>query len=153
MRIPADRMLGEEGRGFVHALKTLNGGRITIAARGVGIAQAALDEALQYAQDREQFDQPISDFQAIQHKLADMDTKTQAARLLMHQAADKKMAGESFVKEAAQAKLYASEVSREVANEAFRSTAATATRRTSRPSGSTATRNSTRFTRHQRGPP
>jgi alkylation response protein AidB-like acyl-CoA dehydrogenase len=117
MRIPADRMLGEEGRGFVHALKTLNGGRITIAARGVGIAQAALDEALQYAQDREQFDQPISDFQAIQHKLADMDTKTQAARLLMHQAADKKMAGESFVKEAAQAKLYASEVSREVANE------------------------------------
>ncbi|WP_058996035.1 acyl-CoA dehydrogenase [Haloarcula sp. CBA1127] len=117
MRIPADRMLGEEGRGFVHALKTLNGGRITIAARGVGIAQAALDEALQYAQDREQFDQPISDFQAIQHKLADMDTKTQAARLLMHQAADKKMAGESFVKEAAQTKLYASEVSREVANE------------------------------------
>ena len=117
MRIPADRRLGEEGRGFVHALKTLNGGRITIAARGVGIAQAALDEALQYAQDREQFDQPISDFQAIQHKLADMDTKTQAARLLMHQAADKKMAGESFVKEAAQAKLYASEVSREVANE------------------------------------
>ncbi|GGK64889.1 MULTISPECIES: acyl-CoA dehydrogenase [Haloarcula] len=117
MRIPADRMLGEEGRGFVHALKTLNGGRITIAARGVGIAQAALDEALKYAQDREQFDQPISDFQAIQHKLADMDTKTQAARLLMHQAADKKMAGESFVKEAAQAKLYASEVSREVANE------------------------------------
>jgi alkylation response protein AidB-like acyl-CoA dehydrogenase len=117
MRIPADRRLGEEGRGFVHALKTLNGGRITIAARGVGIAQAALDEALRYAQDREQFDQPISDFQAIQHKLADMDTKTQAARLLMHQAADKKMAGESFVKEAAQAKLYASEVSREVANE------------------------------------
>ncbi|KOX92954.1 acyl-CoA dehydrogenase [Haloarcula rubripromontorii] len=117
MRLPADRRLGEEGRGFVHALKTLNGGRITIAARGVGIAQAALDEALKYAQDREQFDQPISDFQAIQHKLADMDTKTQAARLLMHQAADKKMAGESFVKEAAQAKLYASEVSREVANE------------------------------------
>ncbi|EMA30427.1 acyl-CoA dehydrogenase [Haloarcula japonica] len=117
MRIPADRMLGEEGRGFVHALKTLNGGRITIAARGVGIAQAALDEALKYAQDREQFDQPISDFQAIQHKLADMDMKTQAARLLMHQAADKKMDGESFVKEAAQAKLYASEVSREVANE------------------------------------
>ncbi|WP_336339022.1 acyl-CoA dehydrogenase [Haloarcula brevis] len=117
MRLPADRRLGEEGRGFVHALKTLNGGRITIAARGVGIAQAALDEALKYAQDREQFDRPISDFQAIQHKLADMDTKTQAARLLMHQAADKKMAGESFVKEAAQAKLYASEVSREVANE------------------------------------
>ncbi|MBV0900896.1 acyl-CoA dehydrogenase [Haloarcula salina] len=117
MRLPADRLLGEEGRGFVHALKTLNGGRITIAARGVGIAQAALDEALRYAQDREQFDRPISDFQAIQHKLADMDTKTEAARLLMHRAADKKMRGETFVKEAAQAKLYASEVSREVANE------------------------------------
>ncbi|PSP93255.1 acyl-CoA dehydrogenase, partial [Halobacteriales archaeon QS_4_62_28] len=117
MRLPADRRLGEEGRGFVHALKTLNGGRITIAARGVGIAQAALDEALQYAQDREQFDQSISDFQAIQHKLADMDTKTEAARMLMHRAADRKMRGESYVKEAAQAKLYASEVSREVANE------------------------------------
>ena len=117
MRLPEDRRLGEEGRGFVHALKTLNGGRITIAARGVGIAQAALDAALDYAQDREQFDQPISEFQTIQHKLADMDTKVSAARLLMHQAADLKMRGEDFRKEAAQAKLYASEVSREVANE------------------------------------
>ena len=117
LRIDASRRLGEEGRGFVHALKTLNGGRITIAARGVGIAQAALDAASEYAQQREQFGNPISEFQAIQHKLADMDTKTRAARLLMHSAADKKMAGEDFVKEAAQAKLYASEVSREVANE------------------------------------
>ncbi|MUV89659.1 acyl-CoA dehydrogenase [Halapricum sp. CBA1109] len=117
MYLPEDRLLGEEGRGFVHALKTLNGGRITIAARGVGIAQAALDAALEYSQDREQFGQPISEFQAIQHKLADMDTKTNAARLLMHEAADRKMRGERFVKEAAQAKLYASEVSREVANE------------------------------------
>ncbi|QGA83293.1 acyl-CoA dehydrogenase [Halomicrobium sp. LC1Hm] len=117
MHLPADRRLGEAGRGFVHALKTLNGGRITIAARGVGIAQAALDEALDYAGEREQFDQPIGDFQAIQHKLADMDTKTEAARMLMHRAADKKIRGENFVKEAAQAKLYASEVSREVANE------------------------------------
>ncbi|CAI48889.1 acyl-CoA dehydrogenase [Natronomonas pharaonis DSM 2160] len=117
LRIPESRLLGDEGRGFVQALKTLNGGRITIAARSVGIAQAALDEAADYAQDREQFDQPISDFQAIQHKLADMDTKTRAARLLMHDAADKKIRGESFAKEAAQAKLYASEVSREVANE------------------------------------
>lgn len=117
MRIPEERRLGEEGRGFVHALKTLNGGRITIAARGVGIAQAALDEALRYAQDREQFDQPIAEFQTIQHKLADMDTKLQAARLLMHRAADLKIRGEEFRKESAQAKLYASEVSREVANE------------------------------------
>ena len=115
--LPQDRLLGDEGRGFVHALKTLNGGRITIAARSVGIAQAALDAASDYATDREQFDQPISEFQAIQHKIADMDTKTRAARLLMHDAADKKIRGESFAKEAAQAKLYASEVSREVANE------------------------------------
>ncbi|ELY49456.1 acyl-CoA dehydrogenase [Natronorubrum sulfidifaciens] len=115
--IPEDRLLGNEGDGFVQALKTLNGGRITIAARSIGIAQAALDEATKYSQDREQFDQPISEFQAIQHKLADMDTKTRAARLLMHDAADKKIRGENFIKEAAQAKLYASEVSREVANE------------------------------------
>ncbi|WP_276261293.1 acyl-CoA dehydrogenase family protein [Haloglomus litoreum] len=115
--VPEERRLGEEGEGFVQALKTLNGGRITIAARSVGIAQAALDAAVDYAGEREQFDQPIGDFQAIQHKLADMDTKTRAARLLMHDAADKKMRGERFRKEAAQAKLYASEVSREVANE------------------------------------
>lgn len=117
MRLPEERLLGKEGDGFIHALKTLNGGRITIAARGVGIAQAALDEALQYSEEREQFDQSISEFQSIQHKLADMDTKVNAARLLMHKAADLKIRGESFIKEAAQAKLYASEVSREVANE------------------------------------
>ncbi|RRJ32683.1 acyl-CoA dehydrogenase [Halocatena pleomorpha] len=117
LRIPAERRLGEEGDGFVQALKTLNGGRITIAARGVGIAQAALDAALGYAEQREQFGQPISGFQSIQHKLADMDTKVSAARMLMHKAADRKIRGESFIKEAAQAKLYASEVSREVANE------------------------------------
>ena len=119
MRIPESRLIGEEGEGFVQALKTLNGGRITIAARGVGIARAALDEAKQYANDREQFGQPIGEFQAIKHKLADMDTKLQAAKLLMHQAADLKIKNESYIKEAAQAKLYASEVSREVANEAI----------------------------------
>ncbi|NHN59006.1 MULTISPECIES: acyl-CoA dehydrogenase [Halorussus] len=117
MRIPEDRLLGEEGRGFVHALKTLNGGRITIAARSIGIARAALEDALEYSQDREQFDQSISEFQTIQHKLADMDTKVQAAKMLMHRAADRKMRGEDFIKQAAQAKLYASEISREVANE------------------------------------
>src|SRR6056297_3843895 len=117
MWIPEDRLLGEEGDGFVHALKTLNGGRITIAARSVGIARAALEDSLVYAQDREQFDQPISDFQTIQHKLADMDTKVQAAKLLMHRAADRKMRGEDYIKQAAQAKLFASEISREVANE------------------------------------
>jgi len=119
MRIPEDRRLGDEGDGFRHALETLNGGRITIAARSIGIARAALEDALQYSQDREQFDQPISEFQAIQHKLADMDTKVEAARMLMHKAADKKIRGEDFIKDAAQAKLYASEISREVANEAI----------------------------------
>ncbi|GGL59939.1 acyl-CoA dehydrogenase [Halocalculus aciditolerans] len=117
VRIPESRLLGEEGEGFKQALETLNGGRITIAARSIGLAKAARDDALAYAQDREQFDQPISDFQAIQHKLADMDTKIQAAELLMHKAADLKIRGEDFVKEAAQAKLYASEISREVTNE------------------------------------
>ncbi|ELY23654.1 acyl-CoA dehydrogenase [Halogeometricum borinquense DSM 11551] len=117
MRIPEDRLLGEEGEGFVQALKTLNGGRITIAARSIGIARAALDDAVAYADDREQFDQPIAEFQAIKHKLADMDTKVQAAKMLMHKAADLKIRGESYIKEAAQAKLYASEISREVANE------------------------------------
>lgn len=115
--VSADRRLEKEGDGFVQALKTLNGGRITIAARSIGIAQAALDEAINYSQDRDQFGQSIADFQAIQHKVADMDTKTRAARLLMHDAADKKIRGADFIKEAAQAKLYASEVSREVANE------------------------------------
>ena len=115
--LPESRLLGAEGDGFVQALKTLNGGRITIAARSVGIAQAALDAATEYATEREQFGGPIADFQAIQHKLADMDTKVRAARLLMHEAADLKQRDEEFIKEAAQAKLYASEVSREVANE------------------------------------
>ena len=118
MEVPADRRLGAEGEGFVQALKTLNGGRITIAARSIGLARAALDDALAYAQEREQFDQPISEFQAIQHKLADMDTKIRAARYLMHAAADRKTRGERYVKEAAQAKLFASETAREVCNEA-----------------------------------
>ncbi len=117
LHLPADRLLGEEGEGFVQALKTLNGGRITIAARSVGIARAAFEAARTYAGEREQFGGPISDFQAIQHKLADMDTKIQAATLLMHKAADLKERGEPFIKEAAQAKLYASEISREGANE------------------------------------
>ncbi|ELY78389.1 acyl-CoA dehydrogenase [Natrinema pallidum] len=117
LRVPDSRLLGEEGDGFVHALKTLNGGRITIAARGVGIARAAFEEARDYAGEREQFGQPIGEFQSIKHKLADMDTKIQAAKMLMHKAADKKIRGENYIKDAAQAKLYASEVSREVANE------------------------------------
>jgi alkylation response protein AidB-like acyl-CoA dehydrogenase len=101
----------------MQALKTLNKGRITIAARSVGVARGALDAAFEYAHEREQFGQPIAEFQAIQHKLADMDMKINAAKMLMHRAADRKIRGEDFIKESAQAKLYASEVSREVANE------------------------------------
>ena len=113
----ADRRLGEEGAEFRQALETLNGGRITIGARGVGIAQAALDAAREYAGEREQFGQPVTEFQAIGQKLADMDTKPRAARLLAHDAADRKARADSFVRAASQAKLYASEISREVANE------------------------------------
>jgi len=119
VHLPADRRLGDEGDGFKQALETLNGGRISIAARGVGIARAALEAALDYAAEREQFGRPIGEFQAIGHKLADMDMKVQTARLLVHRAADRKERGERFIKAAAQAKLYASEVSREVANEAI----------------------------------
>jgi len=117
VELPVDRRLGEEGAGFKQALETLKRGRVTIAARGVGIAQAALDAAWEYAGEREQFGQPIAKFQAIGHKLADIGTKTRAARVLAHDAADRKARGDSFVEEAAQAKLYASEVSREVTNE------------------------------------
>ncbi|MFB6255010.1 MAG: acyl-CoA dehydrogenase [Halobacteriaceae archaeon] len=117
LEIPVDRRLGDEGDGFRQALETLNGGRITIAARAIGLARAAFEDAKEYAQDREQFNQPIAEFQTIQHKLADMDTKIQAATMLMHRAADKKIRGEDFIKDAAQAKLYASEISREVTNE------------------------------------
>ncbi|MFP4217693.1 MAG: acyl-CoA dehydrogenase family protein [Salinarchaeum sp.] len=113
--VPADRRLGAEGDGFIQSLKTLNSGRITIAARSVGIARAALDAAIEYSQEREQFDRQISDFQTIKHDLADMDTDLKAARLLMHDAADKKIRGDRYVKAAAQAKLYASEVSRDLA--------------------------------------
>ena len=113
--VPADRRLGDEGDGFIQSLKTLNSGRITIAARSVGIARAALNAALEYSQEREQFDRQISDFQTIKHDLADMDTDLKAARLLMHDAADKKTRGDRYVKAAAQAKLYASEVSRDLA--------------------------------------
>ena len=117
--LPESRLLGEEGDGFVQALKTLNGGRITIAARGVGIGRAALNAAHDYSEQREQFGRPIGEFQSIAHKLADMATKVDAAELLMCRAADLKDRGESHVTEAAQAKLYASEISREVANEAI----------------------------------
>ena len=117
-RVPAQNLLGQEGEGFIGALKILDGGRISIAALGLGMAQGALDAATKYAKQRKQFGQPISEFQAIQFKLADMATQVEAARLLVYQAAwlaDQKSA--RFTKESSMAKLFASEVAVRVANE------------------------------------
>ncbi len=117
-RVHKSQMLGKEGDGFVQALKVLDGGRISIAALSVGIAQGAFDAALKYSQERQQFNQSISKFQGISFKLADMATKIEAAKLLTFRAGDLKNRGESVTKESAMAKLYASEVAVDVANEA-----------------------------------
>jgi butyryl-CoA dehydrogenase len=119
LRVPAADRLGEEGEGFKVAMSTLDGGRIGIAAQAVGIAQAAFEEALAYAQEREQFGQAISNFQAIQFYLADMSTELDAARLLTWKAAWLKDHGKRFTLEAAQAKLYASEMAQRVTNKAL----------------------------------
>lgn len=116
--IPADYRLTEVGRGLNAAFEILNGGRVSIAAQSVGVAQAALDDALDYAMEREQFDQPIGDFQAIRHKLADMATKVSAGRLLTHEAARRLDAGESAAMHASMAKAFATEASVAVTNEA-----------------------------------
>ena len=108
-RIPADNLLGKEGDGFKIAMKTLEGGRIGIAAQALGIAQGAYDEALNYARERKQFDQSIASFQAIQFILADMATRIEASRLLVYQSAWLASAGRSYGKESAMAKLNASE--------------------------------------------
>jgi alkylation response protein AidB-like acyl-CoA dehydrogenase len=117
-RIPAENQLTEEGRGLSAALHILTGGRIGIASQAVGLAQAGLDAALDYADDREQFDKPISQIQTIRHKLADMETQTQAARLLARDAARRADAGEDHRDAAAKAKYFASEAAVDVTNEA-----------------------------------
>ena len=116
-RIHKSQMIGKEGEGFIQALKILDGGRISIAALSLGIAQGAYEAALQYSKERHQFNQPISKFQGIAFKLADMATKIEAARLLTFRAGDLKNSGKEVNKESAMAKLYASEVAVEVANE------------------------------------
>jgi alkylation response protein AidB-like acyl-CoA dehydrogenase len=108
-RIPADRLLGKEGEGFKIAMKTLDGGRIGIAAQALGIAQGAYEEALKYARERKQFEQPIASFQAVQFMLADMAVRIEASRLLVYQSAWRASAGLSYGKESAMAKLSASE--------------------------------------------
>ena len=117
-RVHKDQMIGVEGDGFVQALKTLDGGRISIAALSLGIAQGAFDAALKYSKERHQFNQPISSFQGISFKLADMATKIEAAKWLIYRAADLKNNHLPVNRESAMAKLYASEVAVEVANEA-----------------------------------
>ncbi|HEY5691231.1 MAG TPA: acyl-CoA dehydrogenase family protein [Cyclobacteriaceae bacterium] len=116
-RVHKDQVIGEVGDGFVQSLKVLDGGRISIAALSLGIAQGAFDAALHYSKERHQFNKPISSFQGISFKLADMATKVEAARLLTFRAADLKNRGVNVNLESAMAKLYASEIAVEVANE------------------------------------
>jgi alkylation response protein AidB-like acyl-CoA dehydrogenase len=117
-RIPKGNLLGKEGEGFKVAMKTLDGGRIGIAAQALGIAQGAFEAAAAYARERKQFDQPIATFQAVQFMLADMATSIEAARLLVYQAAHRASAGLSYGKESAMAKLFASETAMEVTTKA-----------------------------------
>ena len=119
VRIPERYRLTEEGEGLAAALSILTGGRLGIAAQAVGVGQAALDEALDYAQEREQFDGSISDIQSIQHKLAEMATTVQAGRLLTWDAAERMDRGEDARRAASMAKYFASEGAVDVANEAI----------------------------------
>ncbi len=116
--VPRENLLGKEGEGFKIAMKTLDGGRIGIAAQALGIAQGSLDAAIKYARERIQFGQPIGQFQAIQFMLADMETRINAARLLTFQAAWKKDQGQPFTLEASKAKLFASETAVDCATKA-----------------------------------
>ena len=115
--IPAENLVGAEGNGFIDAMRVLDGGRISIAALSLGMAQGAYEAALNYSKQRKQFGRAISDFQAIQWKLADMATEIQAARLLTMQAASMKDAGMKTTLESSMAKLYTSEVAVRCANE------------------------------------
>ncbi len=118
VRVPKENLLGNVGEGFKQALAVLDSGRIGIAALSVGLAQGALDAALKFAKERQQFGKPIAEQQAIQFKLADMVTEVQAARLLAYRAAHAKVQGHDMTLVAAQAKYFASEVAQRVANDA-----------------------------------
>jgi alkylation response protein AidB-like acyl-CoA dehydrogenase len=118
-RVPKQNVLGQPGKGYKVAIETLNEGRIGIAAQMVGVAQGAFDHALGYAQERKQFGRRISEFQAIQFQLAGLATRIEAARLLAYNAARLKDAGKPFLKEAAMAKYFCSEVAERVASEAI----------------------------------
>lgn len=117
--VPTENLLGNEGEGFLQAMQILDGGRISIAALSVGIAQGAYEAALKYSKERQQFGRPISEFQAIQFKLADMATSIEAARLLTLQAAAAKDAGKPVTRMSAMAKLFASETAVRVSEESI----------------------------------
>jgi alkylation response protein AidB-like acyl-CoA dehydrogenase len=117
-RVPGDSLLGERGRGYAQFLRTLDEGRVAIAALSVGLAQGCVDESLRYAREREAFGQPIGHFQAIQFKIADMEARASTARLAYYHAAAKMLAGEPFKKEAAIAKLTASDAAMDNARDA-----------------------------------
>jgi hypothetical protein len=117
-KVPAENLLGSEGEGFIQAMKILEGGRISIAALSIGLAQGCLNASLKYSNERKQFGKKLNDFQAIQFKIADMDTNIEAARLLTYKAANMKDNGLPNTKEAAIAKLFASEIAEKAANEA-----------------------------------
>ena len=118
LEVPVENRLGEEGEGFKIAMSTLDGGRIGVAAQALGIAEGALDAAVKYSKEREQFGRPISKFQAISFKLADMAMKIDAARYLVYHAAFLKQAGEPYSEAAAEAKCFASDVAMEVTTDA-----------------------------------
>ncbi|HEX6124827.1 MAG TPA: acyl-CoA dehydrogenase family protein [Pyrinomonadaceae bacterium] len=115
--VPEENLLGNEGEGFLQCMQVLDGGRISIAALSVGIAQGAYEAAMRYAKERQQFGRPIAEFQATQFKLADMATQIEASRLLTLQAAAMKDAGKTTTRQSAMAKLYASETAVKVAEE------------------------------------
>ncbi len=117
-RVHKDQLIGEEGKGFVQAMIVLDGGRISIGALGLGIAQGAFKASVKYSKEREQFGQPIAKFQGIAFKLAEMATKIKAAELMLLDAADKKNSHEKMTKEGAMAKYYSSEVAVQVSTEA-----------------------------------
>lgn len=116
--VPKENLIGNEGEGFIQAMKILEGGRISIAALSVGLAQGCLDASIAYSKERKQFNKPISEFQGIQFKLSDMATEIEAARLMTYKAAFQKDNGESVFSIAAKAKLFASEIATKAANEA-----------------------------------
>jgi alkylation response protein AidB-like acyl-CoA dehydrogenase len=117
-RLPPSQLCGKEGEGFVDSLRVLDGGRISIAALGIGMAQGAYDAALKYSKQRKQFGRPISEFQSIQHKLVDMAMKLDTSRLLNYRAATRLDKGRRVTRESAMAKLYSSEAAVWIANEA-----------------------------------